>query len=392
MRRLVFLALTACGRIGFDPLGPGGDGGVSGDSQVLPACSAAVQTTPDVFFAGSGPTQTSPSLAWLGVGQGYALGWANDTAGTLESWYVHIFESGVGSPRQLTTGGGVGPEVAWTGSVVAFTMRPSAASGDVFLRRLDIDGSLIGSVLMVTSQEALFDAPEVAARAGEIGVGWLEDPMSRPAFAVYRSDGSVVVPPAPIAATTSQQGVNVAGSATSWLVTYGGSVGRPQTDLLYVILGLDGVLMGSARSATGASATTTGQVLQPSIAARPGGYALAWVDTRDGDDAIYTALLADDGSVVRPPARVANTGASRAPAVAWGPLGTALVWYEGLTAADVRATWIDAPDVPSIVLSSQSTSPLTLDVAVGADEAKVMWSDDRTGNSPDLRGARFGCP
>jgi len=380
---VVLIVLAGCGRIHFDPIGDAaGDTSVDG----LPACTAATPNRLDVLLIGGAMNQVSPTLSWLGVGQGYAMAYGDNATANVITWYTRLDDTGslVLGPV-LVMSSGAGPDIVQVGNGLALTT--VTATTNITLHEIALDGSALAPNTTVTTTSRASTAAAVAERGGDIGVAWLQNSGSQPAFGTYRVDGTVVVAPRPVGPTADIH-VDLAATSTSWALTFHGVFGaRPLSDLLLLRLGSDGAPIGMPGSVTGATASTTGTAVRGTIVSRGDRYALAWSDSRGGDNAIYYTWLAADGSVIQPPTRIAGTGATQELALGAGPRGTMLAWLE---AGIMRATWIDAPDVPPIDLSSVAITTNTIGVAVGADSAVVVWSDDR-GGALDLRAATLGC-
>jgi hypothetical protein len=84
----------------------------------------------------------------------------------------------------------------------------------------------------------------------------------------------------------------------------------------------DGELLGGE---TIVSASALFNSTDPSLACGNAGCGIAWVDTRDGDSAIYFARVDHDGALVGSHVRVSNAAGS-SPYVVWNGLDYAIVW------------------------------------------------------------------
>ena len=112
---LLAAALTACGRIGFDPLGTGG---VTGDGPAVgPPCTVG---TPQLLSTGS--RSQRPHMVWTGTN--YAVTWSEgldvfsiliDAAGMPVSGAVNVSVSPANDSQMST--------IAWTGSELAIQLR-----------------------------------------------------------------------------------------------------------------------------------------------------------------------------------------------------------------------------------------------------------------------------
>jgi hypothetical protein len=388
--------LAACGRIHFDPLaGAASDGrlgdGSSGDGVTATPCMAPQAGLADVLVLGGTGRQVSPSLA--PAPDGFMLAYAADVGATLELFLGPLSAAGVlGSSAQITSGGGVSPSLVWNGSELALVNRPGAGSGTVTLRRFDATGASLGAAVTVSTNEALFDAPLVGTRGGDLGVGWLEDPMSLPTFVAYSGDGTSLFAAESLFATTSGSFVAVAGRGSTWGVTWDTTgLARPVADVAFVVLDASGTPLTAVASVTGATAATTGSGTMPTITATDTGYLIAWVDTRDGDNAIYTAEIDGTGAIVHAATRAPGSGSSFQPALATGARGTVITWPESST---VLASWYAAGQVATpIDISSVAvtTTAGAVSPVVTTTGAAIAWYDDRSGD-PDIHFATIGCP
>ncbi|MEK7424415.1 MAG: hypothetical protein AAB131_11310, partial [Actinomycetota bacterium] len=120
-----------------------------------------------------------PGLAW--DGQGWGVVWPDLRTGTTDIRYTHIAADGVTKEIAdlAVSDGGVaafGPRVAWNGShhaVVWFDSR--SATNQVYLRRLDRDGTPAGASVAVTTAADLSDFVDLAwDGASELGLAWLD--------------------------------------------------------------------------------------------------------------------------------------------------------------------------------------------------------------------------
>lgn len=347
------------------------------------------QTAPDMDLVVGPQNSNSGEFATLGDGS-HVFAYADDTGGGSLQTYLAHFEGTtfLETPIKITTLGGVVPQLAWAGAL-GVTLRESLGP-DVFFYELDQDLVQLGPRVSVTQTQSAYSGPTISGHGDVFGIVWLETTMTRASYTLRHRDGTVIVPPTLLGTgMTTGDKPSIAGTGSTWLIAFKGTGGRAQDDVLYTVVDDAGTTIAPIASLTDATAATAGDAHSPSVIATPAGYVAAWIDTRDGDVAVYMTELSPSGVRTRTVSRVSPSGSSAIPTLATGPAGIAIAWLDGKV---TQAGWYTPAGVVSVPLSSSATANTAgIGLAVGSADASIVWTDTRDGSN-DLRITTIGCP
>lgn len=265
---------------------------------------------------------------------------------------------------------------------------------NVFCQRFGPTGERLGSNIQVTTDDSIQWVPGLAvAPSGRFLVCW-EDQRTGEQSDVYArvfdADGTPLGPEFIVngdGGNQSQASVTAAASSNGeFLVAWADR--RAGDDDIYVQrLSSAGQKLGANRRVSDAS--TAGQIT-PHVAGGPrGGYVVAWVDVRTGDQDIYGQRLAGDGSLLGGNFRVNDDSASsqqRVSSVAATAFGTFLVAWEDERSgsADAYCVMLDSGGVPIGPNRRLNDDPgqapqYYCAAAGGRDRGLVAWVDGRSG-------------
>ena len=355
----------------------------------------------------------------------------------------------LGSEKQLAFGAGSEAfSFLWDADhyVVAYT-DPRTGSGDIYVAKLAVDGSLMGSPVVVESTPAKSDLPDLAKTSTGYLVVWQEGTAGQAVVAqALGPDATPVGASIPIASTQSSQSRPVlshapgGGLAVAWMDSFQGKGG-----VQVAMLDPSGKMLGPQRvspsdvdgwpwvagddktlglvwsddasgnydihfspldptslaTSTGASlrGKATGNALLPRMAKTSFGFLAAWEDMRSTDgNQIYMALVDETGArrgggLVEEP----GTGDSNWPNIAWTGREAAIVYYQWRGGGpQIFMTFIDATGArvggkPDLQVSNGATGGSRYpDVEWTGKEFGVIYVDDRTG-APALWMQRVAC-
>lgn len=143
--------------------------------------------------------------------------------------------------------------------------------------------------------------------------------------------------------------------------------------------------------------TVSGYQGEPAIAFDGTNYLVVWSDLRDGDADIYGARVTQNATVLDPSgiALLKDSADQAAPAVCYDGSNVLLVWadtrsssYCDIYGARVNSegAMLDSAGFPISLAQSWQGSPA---IAIGVDEALVVWEDMRGGPDTDIYGSRI---
>jgi hypothetical protein len=318
--------------------------------------------------------------------------------------------------------------IAWNGSRYLALRKTGYSNGylyrilDRFGRTVVPDGDYSASSASSSPEQAV-----VASTAHMFGFAWFKDrsflKLRRLTF-----DGAIVGPDVTVVpqrdAETHNPTIAVDGSA--FVLAWDDRMYSARYTVNLRRIGEDGVLLGSE---TVVSASALFNSTDPSVACGNAGCLIAWVDTRDGDSAIYFSRLDHDGALVGSHVRLSN-GAGSSPSVVWNGLDYAMTWtgtggawfarvnesgdpvgvqhrmepMQGIavgafpklvwTGTEYRTIWVGLLNGAAVVyagrfdsdgnaiapfapISSNAGGPFDLDLAWSGTEIAAVWSDSR---------------
>ena len=255
--------------------------------------------------------------------------------------------------------------IAWGGSRY-LALRKTGYSNGYLYRILDRFGRTI-----VPDQDysapAATSSPEdavVTSTTGMFGFAWFAD-RSLLMFRRLTFDGAMVGPDVTVVpfhdGETYHPTIAVDGSV--FVIAWDDRVFRARYTVNLRRVSEDGVLLGSE---TIVSESALFDSTDPSVACGNSGCLIAWVDTRDGDRAIYCARVDHDGALVGSHARISN-GTGSLPSVVWNGLDYAITW------AALGGVWFARVNESGDPVGLQHRIEPVQGSAVGGSE-KLIWT------------------
>ncbi|HEU5055559.1 MAG TPA: hypothetical protein VFU21_03515 [Kofleriaceae bacterium] len=280
-----------------------------------------------------------PSLVW--TGEEYAVAWVDDLEGNFEVYLARLSASGelAAGPLRVTDDPEFSgsPSLVWTGSELVVAWNDGRDGNfEIYLARLDPDGTKIGGDLRFTTDGSFSATPSLAWTGDELAIGWADDRDGNNEIYFGRADAA------------------------------GARVG---TDVRVTDQ------MGYSSS--------------PQVAVAGDARPVAWLDLRDPDRELYFARLTAAGASetgdVRLSDLAAATGSATSAAVAWtgDELGVAYA-TDGDAGSDVLLTRRDLAgaavggDVP---VADGPESAVEVALVWSGTVYAVAWADDRDGNA-----------
>jgi hypothetical protein len=283
----------------------------------------------DVRVTSTPGISETPDLAWASSELGMV--WSDQRDGNSEIYFVRLDPAGtkLGAEVRVTSN----PARSEFPSLVQFNNGYAVAWNDtrdgtfqIYLARLQYDGTKIGVETRVSTGTALSASPSLAASSSGFGVAWhdLRDPGGLQIyFARLDPTGARIGNDVRLSALGLAGGEpSVASSGGGYGIVWSstpGSGGEAQ----WVSVNAGGTVSGNPVALT-STGNTAGS---PALVARDMGYAIAWPDGRDGDNEINVAELDLNGTIVGTEIRVSNDAiASVGPSLARTPLGYGVAW------------------------------------------------------------------
>ena len=195
-------------------------------------------------------------------------------------------------------------------------------------RTLAPQGTPVGDLVSITRAPIVQECPDVAAGQGQYLVTW-QEPSTVPGYELfaqrYRPDGTRVGPVITLSAAPASVYCPVAAwNGSRWLVVW--TDGRSGSQDVYgTVVSADGSVDPAGGSVISAEA---GAQRRPAVAGTGSGWVVAWGDFRNGNEDIYAARIAANGTVRDPDGLPVTTapGWQQAPAVASMGGATLVAW------------------------------------------------------------------
>ncbi len=279
----------------------------------------------------------APSLAWSG--SEFGLAFQDDRDGNDEIYFARVSASGTvtGAEVRVTDDPARSgdPSMVWTGSEYAVAWIDLRHTADeVFLARLEPDGTRIGTDARLTDMPSASTHPALVWTGSQLAVAWQDNIDTHDAnheiyFMRVAPDGT----PAGGALRVTVDPVDSIHPSLAWT---GSEFGLTWFDMrdgtweLYLArISAGGEKLGGDVRLTDAPMDTS--ILWPAPIGWTGSrYATAWTDLRDGNNEIYFALASADGLKLGGDVRLTDDpGGSYAPGMAWTGSLFLVAWGDG---------------------------------------------------------------
>ena len=301
---------------------------------------------PDLLARTVGPTGALGPTRLLADGPG-SPGQPALVGGADGSWFAAWTDAGSNGDTDIrgtkvSAGGTVGDEDgrALVGTDTANDQDPLLARGRsgtaslVWLRGSGVSrtlapqGTPVGDLVSITRAPIVQECPDVAAGQGQYLVTW-QEPSTVSGYELfaqrYRPDGTRVGPVITLSAAPASVYCPVAAwNGSNWLVVW--TDGRSGSQDVYgTVVSADGSVDLAGGSVISAEA---GAQRRPAVAGTGSGWVVAWGDFRNGNEDIYAARIAANGTVRDPDGLPVTTapGWQQAPAVASMGGATLVAW------------------------------------------------------------------
>jgi hypothetical protein len=256
-----------------------------------------IQRTTEVYSS-----KGLPSVVWNG--RAYGVAWIDARSGTPALYFAEVDALGRKISQEIALGDAVGavpssdlaPSLVWTGSEYAVAWRDaSPGNGEIFVARVDGNGSRIGAPVRITNDSANSFSPSLAWTGTGYGLAWSDarsGGTSNVYFARLNSLGAKVG--SDVKLTSASYPRYDRNPSLTWtgsefgLVWQDFSVQSPQFRVRFSRLNASGTRIGTDVTITGA---TSGDSWMLDLAWSGAEYGLAWYDSRTGDNEVYFASI-----------------------------------------------------------------------------------------------------
>ncbi len=293
--------------------------------------SGGVPSSSETRVTNSAGDSEWPSIAWGGMG--YAVSWDDNQSGDKEIYFQRISTSGslIGSQIAITdnTTDSRSPTIVWNGSEYALCWHDNiySSSYEIFFGRVSSSGSIIGSIVRETNTPGYSKFPSLVWNGSGYALSWHDytDSNYDIYFRLLSSEGDVIssdarltnnpgntVSPV-IAWTGSEYGV-------SWYDNVDGN-----NEIYFAIISDVGAIIATNIRLTDNSGTS----MWPSISWDGAHYAVVWHDDSYENQEIYFQLLSTRGESIGENLRVTNApGDSGFPSLVWNGREFAIAWND----------------------------------------------------------------
>jgi hypothetical protein len=221
------------------------------------------------------------------------------------------------------------PDIVWTGSEYGLVWTDSQLGNpQIYFARLDASGAMIGGDLRLSQGAARADSPRIAWNGTEFAVAW-EDERDLNAeiyFARVDAAGNKIGNDTRVSVDDSQSAdPRIAWNGNDWGIIWPDRRSGLQLQLYFARMSALGVEIGDD-----VRVTLTGEdAARPSIQWTGSEYAVSWMDSREGENEVYLALLDQSGANLSGDLRItAEAGASAFPEVAWTGSHLGFAWRD----------------------------------------------------------------
>jgi hypothetical protein len=248
----------------------------------------------------------------------------------------------VGGETRVTDqpGASVYPAQSWDGSQFQLVWADDRSPNGIYFNAVDDLGVRYADTFVAGTGHAL-PMPALAPGPSGSGVAWVRGGQLK--FARVSSTGAVLSAPVVLSSTAGvyRPELAYAGSGESGVAWTDAREG--DFEIYFTIVDPDGAPLISDVRVTDA----TGNSVHPSLIHTGTGYALSWMDARDGRFEIYFARLDNDGVALGPDVRVTDSlSLSASPSLAWNGAEFGLAWVDFRSPPGIYFAQLDATGTP----------------------------------------------
>lgn len=288
----------------------------------------------------------SPSLVWNGTE--YAIAWYDDRDGNTEIYFTRVSAEGIelGDDVRVTTDAARSefPSLAWNGTGYGVAWNDTRdGSFRIYMVSLEASGARLGEDTLVSlGMTGIAASPRVVWDGAGYGAVW-HDTRDMMGLQIYLGrlgpSGTPLGLETPLSGAGASEAMGGGNAMIAWSgMEYG--IAFPDDpamggEIYFAIIDAGGAIARLASPAT----STMGTARAASVAARTGGWALAWSDSQDGDAEIRFQQLDGSGAPFGTEVPLSNDDtASIDPSVVVGHGGFAAAWVDATsdTTASIR--------------------------------------------------------
>jgi hypothetical protein len=294
----------------------------------------------------------------------------------------------IGSDRQITSHGSTSfaATIAWTGTQFGISWDdPRDGDSEVWFARVSASGSKIGGDVRITDNIDDSEETSIAWSGSEFGLVWCDDRDGNLElfFTRISSGGSELITDVQLTSTLSPGATyepSIAWTGSQYGVSW--SDRRDGNHEIYFVR----VTPGGSKVGTELRVTNDSfNSLDPSLAWAGSGFGVVWNDRRDGNQEIYLALISAGGSKTSSDIRITNDGAmSFWPDAVWTGSEFGVAWMDTRDGnEEVFLALVEADGTKrsaDLQITSNSSFKNLPEMAWGGSEFGIAWEDSRDGN------------
>jgi hypothetical protein len=294
----------------------------------------------------------------------------------------------IGSDQQITSHGSTSyyASIAWAGSQFGISWDdPRDGDSEVWFARVSASGSKLGGDVRITTNTDDSEETSIAWSGSEFGLVWCDDRDGNLElfFTRVSSGGSELITDVQLTSTPSPGATyepSIAWTGSQYGVSW--SDRRDGNHEIYFVR----VTPGGSKVGTELRVTNdTFNSLDPSLAWTGSGFGVVWNDRRDGNQEIYLALISAGGSKTSSDIRITNDGAmSFWPDAVWTGSEFGVAWMDTRDGdEEVFLALVEADGTKrstDLQITNNSSSKNVPEMAWGGSEFGIAWQDTRGGN------------
>jgi hypothetical protein len=264
-------------------------------------------------------------IVW--TGSLFGMAWEDHRFGVEQNYEILFNRFGpdgqkLGPDLRVTTEAGFSlhPQLIWNGAEFIVIWDDSSTGQRVLGRRIDIDGRLLGDTTQLTPDNRASEFPQIAEGAQRLGLAFAVADQISPMLGFRTFAADLSAPSELVIVSAEDVGTNIqlVWNGDRFVVTWEQYDAGPKDAVWGALLSEDGAMIGAPRRVTSGAAFARTHALLP-LGDR---LLLVWADDYDGNYELYSKMLTNELDELSPRRRMTfGSTDSLSPFAAFGPDG-----------------------------------------------------------------------